>query len=368
MTGVNRSMEKQGSSLSLPVLLGLVVGLLTLLFLELAIGSVRIPIGAIFRILGGQLFGDRLLGESTKTSWVKIVLLFRLPRAVTAALAGAALSVSGLQMQTVFRNPLAGPSILGIGQGASLGVALVVLTLSGAGTSGLFLESIGLVGDMGIVVAASLGSLMVLGLVLYASRRVQSVMTILILGVLFGYATGAIVSLLIHFSVADRVQAYITWTFGDFGGTTWSQIKVFAPVILIVLAITQLSVKRLNTLLLGETYARSMGLRVKRSRTFIICTTAVLSGAVTAFCGPIAFLGVAVPHLCRGLFNTSNHRVLLPSTVILGAAIALLADLVAHVPGTQIVLPVNAVTALIGTPVVAWVILRKRNMRSTFAA
>jgi iron complex transport system permease protein len=185
---------------------------------------------------------------------------------------------------------------------------------------------------------------------------------------LFGYATNAVVSILIHFSIGERVQTYISWTFGGFGNNTWSKLKVLTPVMLFVLLISQLSRKPLNALLLGESYAKSMGMRVRETRTWIIVTTAVLTGAVTAFCGPIAFLGVAIPHLCRGLFNTSDHRTLLPATALVGSIVALVSDLVAQVPGASTVLPLNAVTSLIGAPVIAWVILRRRNLRQTVAS
>jgi iron complex transport system permease protein len=282
---------------------------------------------------------------------------------LTAVLAGSALAISGLQMQTLFRNPLAGPFVLGINSGASLGVALVVLSF-GTATSGL-LAALGFLGNFGIVVAASLGSGLVLFLVMIVARRVNN-MTLLILGLLFGYATSAIVSVLLYFAIAERIQAYITWTFGSFGGVTWGQLQVLAPAVLLALAIAWLSAKPLNALLLGEAYARSLGLTVQRARFLILTSASILAGAITAFCGPIAFIGVAVPHLCRSLFNSSDHRVLVPATIMMGAIVALTADLIAQLPGSQTVLPLNAVTALIGAPVVAWVILRKRNLRATF--
>ena len=341
-----------------PLWLGLTALGALLLFLELALGSVRIPFGQVLRILFGA--------EAEKGSWSTIVLVFRLPRALTALLAGAGLAVSGLQMQTLFRNPLAGPSILGIGSGASLGVAIVVLGLGATDTS-RFLGGIGLGGELASVLAAGLGAGAVLFLVLAASRRVRSAVTLLILGVLFGYATNAVVSILLHFSVAERIQTYISWTFGSFGGTTWGQMWIFAPIVVVAIVAAQLSRKPLNGLLLGETYAHSMGVDVRRARALVIATTAVLTGVVTAFCGPIGFLGVAVPHMARGLFGTSDHRLLLPATAVIGGVVALAADLVAQLPGTQTVLPLNAVTALIGAPVVALIILRRRSLKEAFA-
>jgi iron complex transport system permease protein len=356
---MNRTESKLTTRPLALMFLGLLL-LFTLAFvLDLSIGSVAIPLVDTLRVL----FGVR----SGKESWLKIITLFRLPKAITASLAGAGLAVSGLQMQTLFRNPLAGPSILGIGSGASLGVAVVVLSAA-AGGAASFLEGLGLMGDLGIILAASLGSALVLLLILIVSRRIQNVITLLILGLLFGYATGAVVSILIHFSIAERAHAYISWTFGEFGGSTWSELRIFIPVMTVFLLLTQLSRKPLNALLLGESYARSMGMRMRRVRTWILVTTAVLTGTVTAFCGPIAFLGVAIPHLCRSLFGTSDHRELLPSSALMGAVLALFSDLIAQMPGSPIVLPLNAVTSLIGTPVIVWVILRRRNLRETFAS
>jgi iron complex transport system permease protein len=339
--------------------LGLVAaGLVGMFLVSLAVGSVRIPLGDILTILAG--------GEPARTTWTTIVLDFRLPKALTALLAGAALAVSGLQMQTLFRNPLADSYVLGVSAGASLGVALVVLTVGTTGS--ILVAGIGLLGDLGLAVAAFAGAALVLILVMLVAARVASVMTLLILGLMFGYATSAVVSLLLYFSIPERIQAYINWTFGSFGGTTWAQMPIYAPVIVVGLVSAFLLSKPLNALLLGEAYARSMGLNVRRARLWIIVTTALLAGTVTAFCGPIAFLGIAVPHLCRSLFRSSDHRILVPAVIMLGGAAALLADLIAQMPGSQIILPLNAVTALIGAPVVIWVILRRRNLRDSFAA
>ena len=340
------------------VWLPIVVTLLLLFLLELGLGSVRIPVTQVLRILVGA--------EPSKSSWKTIILLFRLPRAITACLAGAGLAISGLQMQTLFRNPLAGPSILGIGSGASLGVALVILSATATDAS-QFLDGLGLQGELATVIAAGIGSGVVLFLVLGASRRVNNAVTLLILGLLFEYATSAVVSILMHFSIAERIQVYVSWTFGSFGGTTWRQLSIYIPIVVSAILIAQFSRKSLNGLLLGENYAHSMGLNVRRARAMSITSTAILTGTITAFCGPIGFLGVAVPHLCRSLFNTSNHRVLLPASAVFGALVAMFSDLVAQMPGNQIVLPLNAVTALIGAPVVGWIILRRRALRESFA-
>ena len=344
------------------MLAGLALVALAAFLISLAVGSVRIPLDEIVAVLLG--------GEASKTAWTTIVLKFRLPKALTAMLAGAALSVSGLQMQTLFRNPLAGPFVLGISSGASLGVALTVLLAGvavGLGGSTTLLAGISLAGDTSLALSAVLGSGLVLLLVMAVARRVQSGMTLLILGLMFGYTTSALVSVLIYFSVVERIQAYISWTFGSFGGVTWRQLQVMAPAILLGLAGGHLLMKPLNALLLGETYALSLGLNVRRVRLGIIGSSAVLAGVVTAFCGPIGFLGIAVPHLCRSLLHSSDHRLLLPAVSFMGATLALGADIVAGLPGSQLTLPLNAVTALVGAPVVIWVILRQRNLRQAFA-
>lgn len=328
--------------------------------LDLSLGSVKIPPGDILKILSG--------GTPERASWANILWLFRLPKAITAILAGAGLAVSGLLMQTLFRNPLAGPSVLGISSGASLGVALVVLSATRGGVSADFLDGLGLLGDLGIAFAASLGSLFVLTIILIFARKVRSAVTLLILGLLFGYATNALVSILVHFSIAERVHAYISWTFGNFGSTTWRQLRIFVPLVIGGGLLTLFARKPLNALLLGEAYSQSMGLNVKQVRIFLIATIALLSGAVTAFCGPVAFLGVAIPHLCRSFFHTSDHRILLPTVMITGAIVALVADLVSQMPGSQIVLPLNAVTSLIGAPIIVWFILSKKNIAETFAS
>lgn len=341
-----------------PLLVVLLALLVAAFMLSLALGSVSIPLGEIVRVLAG--------GQASRDAWTSIILKFRLPKALTAVLAGAALGVGGLQMQTLFRNPLADPFVLGISSGASLGVALVVLTVST--TSMVLLAGLNLLGDLSLAVAASLGSAAALGIVLLVARRVTSSVTLLIVGLMFGYAVSAVVSLLLYFSIAQRIQAYVNWTFGSFGGVTWDQMRVFAPVILAGLALAFLLSKSLNALLLGETYARSMGMNVPRARRLIILSTSLLAGVVTAFCGPIGFLGIAVPHICRSLFNTSDHRILVPASILMGGIVAVLADLVAQAPGTQIVLPLNAITALIGAPVVIWIILRGRGLKATFDA
>ncbi len=338
-------------------LLGLLLGILAVIFLvSLALGSVNIPLKEIIHVLLG--------GEASRESWTNIVLKFRLPKALTASLAGASLAVGGLMMQTLFRNPLADPFVLGISSGASLGAALVVLTAGTVG--GTLLAGLGFFGDFSLAAAASIGAGLVMMLVLIAARRVQSSVTLLILGLMFGYMTSAFVSLLLYFNLPERVQAYINWTFGSFGGVTWGQMQILAPVVIAGLGLSIGLTKSLNALLLGESYARSMGLNVRRTRLVIVVTTALLAGAVTAFCGPIGFLGLAVPHLARGLFGTSDHRVLMPGTILMGAIVALIAALIAELPGSRLILPLNAVTALLGAPVVIYVILRHNGQKLTF--
>jgi len=332
----------------------LFAGLILAFLLDLALGSVDIPIDEVIAILFGQ--------QPEKAIWTSIIIKFRLPKALTATLAGAALGVSGLQMQTLFRNPLAGPFVLGISSGASLGVALVVLLANA--TTPTLLANLGIIGDFGLVIAASLGAASVLGIMLVVSRRVQDTMTLLILGLLFGYATSAMVSILLQFSSKERIQSYIMWTFGSFAGVTWQQLVILTPVICLGLLVAVLLSKPLNAFLLGESYARSLGLTVQQTRFYIISSASVLAGGITAFCGPIAFLGVAIPHLCRSLLNTADHRILIPGVMILGAILALIADLFSQLWVSEMVLPLNAITALIGTPVVTWVILRRNSQKS----
>jgi iron complex transport system permease protein len=338
------------------LLLVLFGGLVVMFLFSLAVGSVSIPFDQIVTVLFG--------GQAERTSWTNIVLKFRLPKTTTAMLAGAALGVSGLMMQTFFRNPLAGPFVLGISSGASLGVALVVLSVGTIG--GSLLAGFGLTGDMLLASAAALGAGVTMFAVLLVAGRVQSSMTLLILGLMMGYLVSAAVSLLLYFAIPERIQAYISWTFGSFGGVTWDQMPILAGGVSVGLVIALGLTKSLNALLLGEGYARSLGMNIGLTRIAIVSATAMLAGTVTAFCGPIGFIGIAVPHLCRSLFNTSDHRVLVPGTILMGAMVALVAALIAEVPGGNLILPLNAVTALIGAPVVIAVILRRRNLQQSF--
>ncbi len=338
----------------------LLLFLLILAFvLSLALGSVSIPLGQVVRILLG--------GEGDKASWTTILFDFRLPKAVTAALVGAALAVAGLQMQTLFRNPLADPFILGISSGASLGVALVVLGI-GVGGALTFVAGLGLFGNLTLALAASLGAGAVLGAVLLVAPRVQNTLTLLIIGLMFGYLASAVVTLLIYFSQPERVQVFSLWSSGSFGGVTWEQMRVFAPVAVLGLLLGFVMIKPLNALLLGDDYARSLGLNVRRARFWLILSASLLAGVSTAFCGPIWFIGVAVPHVARSLLNTADHRALLPASLLMGASFALIADVIAQLPGSQHVLPLNVVMSLFGVPIILWIILRQRQLRQSFAA
>ncbi|MDA0709607.1 MAG: iron ABC transporter permease [bacterium] len=358
MMGEEKSSPSAGRTLSRVALIaGLGVLFLIAFAISLSLGSVRIPLGDIVSVILG--------GDTHRAAWATIVHTIRLPKTITAMLAGAALSVSGLQMQTLFRNPLADPFVLGINSGASLGVALVVLSTGSVGS--VMLAGLGMLGDLSLALSASVGAAVVLGCVLLISRKVQSVMIVLILGLMFGYAISAFVSVLLYFSIPERIQAFIIWTFGSFGGVTWRQMGVFAPAIVLGLFLAFSTVKPLNALLLGERYAQSMGVPVLRMRLLTLASASILAGVTTAFCGPIAFLGLAVPHLCRSLLNTSDHRLLMPAVTFLGGTLAILADVIARLPGYQATLPLNAVTSLIGAPVVIWVILRRQNLNAAFA-
>lgn len=339
-----------------PRLLGvwgaLLLALGAVFMLSLMLGSVRIPLDDVARVLMG--------GEAHRASWTNIIWLFRVPKAITAVLAGAALAAAGLQLQTLFRNPLADPYILGVSSGASLGVAVVIL---GTGASGglLLSQGLGVFGELTLAVAASLGALLVLGVVLVLMRWTRNILALLILGLMLGYLTSALVSLLVYTARPERIQAFSLWSAGSFAGVTWSQLGAFAPVVLVALGVALILPKTLNALLLGEAYARSMGVNVKLARIGVIVSASLLAGATTAFCGPVGFIGVAVPHVTRAILGTSDHRQIVPASLVFGALLALIADLIAQMPGSQAVLPLNTVTALFGVPVVAWVLLRSRS-------
>ena len=314
-------------------------------FANISLGSVSIPLKEIF---------NSLIGLSDNY----IIQNYRLPKAFTAILVGSGLGISGLLMQTLFRNPLAGPFVLGISSGASLGVALVIL---GSGFFGGIFASL-LISKWSIVIAASLGSFLVLLAVLIVSSKVRDTMAILIIGLMFGSITAAVVSILSYFSSAEQLQQYIFWGFGSLGNLSWNELLIFFIIYILGIVLSILSIKGLNTLLLGENYAKSLGLNIKQSRLIIIIATSLLAGTITAFAGPIAFIGLAIPHITRQIFNTSNHKVLLPAVFILGAIVMLVCDIIAQLPTSDYLLPINAITSLVGAPVVIWLLVRKRKM------
>lgn len=337
-------------SVTLSMLL-LVAAILILLFLNLLLGSVEIPVRSVWNIITG--------GSGESEIWRNIVLKSRVPQSLTALVAGAGLAVSGLQMQTVFRNPLAGPSVLGISSGASLGVAFVVL-LSGS-IGGVALSSLGFFGELALTVAAIAGALSVMALIVFVSQKVKGNVTLLIIGVMIGYVANAVIGVLKFFSVEEDIRAYVIWGLGSFARVSGNQVVVFVCIMAVLLPLSFLLIKTLNLLLLGDAYARNLGLNIKRARLLVITCSGVLVAIVTAYCGPITFLGLAVPHLCRGIFRSSDHRVLMPASLLAGAALALLCNLIARMPGFEGALPVNSVTAIVGAPVVIYVLFKKRH-------
>lgn len=331
-------------------LVALLVAIALLLALNLMLGSVWIPVDEVCNILLGS-GSDNLI-------WTNIVLKSRLPQSLTAIMAGAGLAVSGLLMQTVFRNPLAGPSVLGISSGASMGVAFVLL-LSGT-IGGVALSKLGVIGEVTVTLAAIAGSLVIMAVIAYVSHKVYGNVTLLIIGVMIGYIANAVIGVLKFFSVEEDIRAYVIWGLGSFARVSGNQTTVFILLMLILLPLSFLLTKTCNLLLLGDSYAQNLGLDIKRARLTVICVAGVIVAVVTAYCGPIVFLGLAVPHLCRGIFRTSNHAVLLPGCILTGGALALLCNLIARLPGFEGALPVNSVTALVGAPVVMWVLFNKR--------
>jgi len=328
----------------------IMLSIVVFLFLNMVLGSVRIPMSAVWHIFTGT-------GDEPQT-WQNIIWKSRFPQALTALVAGAGLSISGLQMQTVFRNPLAGPSVLGISSGASMGVAFVVLFSGSIG--GVALSHLGLFGEVALSIAAVAGSLSVMALIVFASHKVKGNVTLLIIGVMIGYLANAIIGILKFFSVEEDIKTYVIWGLGSFSRVSGNQMMLFVTIMAILIPLSFLLVKTLNLLMLGDGYARNLGLNIKRARVLVITCSGVLTAIVTAYCGPIIFLGLAVPHLCRAVFQTSDHRLLMPACLVMGASLALACNLIARMPGFEGALPVNSVTALIGAPVVASGLFRKR--------
>ena len=323
--------------------------LVVLFVLNLLLGTIHIPVGDICSILLGNGGENEI--------WRNIVINSRVPQTLTAMVAGAGLAVSGLQMQTVFRNPLAGPSVLGISNGASLGVAFVVL-LSGS-LGGVALSRLGYLGDVAMSIAAIIGSLSILSLIAYISQKVRGNVTLLIIGVMIGHLANAIIGVLKYFSAEEDVKAYVVWGLGSFARVSGDQMILFVTLMAILIPLSMLLVKTMNLLLLGDAYAKNLGLNIKRSRLLVIMSSGVLVAIVTAYCGPIMFIGLAVPHLARAIYRTSDHRILMPGTMLAGGILALVCNLLARMPGFEGALPVNSVTALVGAPVIASVLFKR---------
>jgi iron complex transport system permease protein len=320
--------------------------LLVLFLVNISLGSVNIPLADTLKVLTGS--------EPSNPVWADIIFDFRLTKAMTCIMAGGALALGGLLMQTLFRNPLAGPDVLGLSSGASLAVAILIMV---GGMGSLFSSSLTL------ALTASLGSAGIFLLVLAITHRIRDNVSLLIIGLMIGATTSSIVSVLQFISQAEDIQYYLIWTFGSMSNLNWTEILILAIGIITGLAIAIVSIKPLNVWLLGDNYATSLGINLKKSRLLIIIGTSILTGVVTAFCGPIAFVGLAVPHLARLVIDTTNHKALIPAVILMGGVIMLFCDILTRLPGNDFVIPINAVTALIGAPVVIWVIVRSKKIR-----
>jgi iron complex transport system permease protein len=321
--------------------------------MNLLLGSVVIPLNQILAIIFNDFVG--------KESWRIIVIESRLPKAIAAVLSGAALSVSGLQMQTLFRNPLAGPYILGISSGAGLGVALFVMGLSILGIS---LSDFDLIADYGLIIFSVLGSISVLLILLAVISRLKDVMTVLILGIMIGSVITAIIGIIQYFSFDPQLKSFIMWTMGDLGAVTLSKSRILSIVVGIGLLISFSISKRLNAYLLGEDYAKSLGINIRSTRIIVVLTTAILAGSITAFCGPIGFIGIIIPHIARMLSRSSDHKTLTILSILLGINIMLIADVIAQLPGNDNSLPINSITSLIGIPFIIWIIIKNKSIKS----
>jgi len=335
------------------IIVALFSGLLLVFFSSMFTGSVKIPFNEIFRILTG--------GEADKYSWGIIILQSRLPQAITAMFAGAALAVSGLMLQTIFRNPLAGPSILGIEAGASLGVAVVMLFLGG--TIGGSMVNITITGYMAIVIGAIAGAALVLAIIILFSTLVRSNIMLLIIGIMLSYITSSVISLLNYFASAEGVFSYTIWGMGNFSSVSLKQLPLFCGLIFVGLTITVFLVKPLNALLLGELYAKNLGVKVSRVRFLLLLSTGILTAVSTAFCGPVSFIGLAVPHIARLFIGSSNHKILLPVTIFTGSFMALLCNLIISMPTNAGIIPLNAITPVFGVPVILYVIIRGKKFQ-----
>lgn len=328
----------------------LIVLVFILFLVNISLGSVSIPVKDIIEILFGN--------DSIKESWKSIIINFRLPKALTAIMVGSGLSICGLLMQTLFRNPLAGPFVLGISSGASLGVAILILGSAIFGN--FFINS--LFSNYSIPLAASFGAFLILSTVIIAAKKVRNTMSILIIGLMFGSFTSAIISILSYFSEASEIQKYIFWNFGSLGNLSWNQLFIFFLFYLLCFVGSIVLIKPLNSLLLGENYAISLGINIKKSRNRILIVTSVLTGVITAFVGPIAFIGMAIPHIARLFFNTSNHKILITASAIIGSIVLLICDCISQLPMSEFTLPLNAVTSLFGAPIVIWLLMKKKKI------
>ncbi len=344
-------MNQSNSNRTSYLLLFLIVGIFIFFGLDLFLGSVHIPFKSIFNIL---------IGETTeKESWQIIVFHSRLPKAIAAVLCGSALSVCGLQMQTLFRNPLAGPYILGISSGAGLGVAIFIMGLSFLGISA---STITLSANSGIIIASIIGSLGVLSILLSVINRLKDIMTVLILGIMIGSVITAIIGIIQYFSQDVQLKSFIMWTMGNLSSVTNDQLVLLTPIVIIGLILSFIASKNLNAYLLGEAYAKSLGVNIKQSRIVIIIITSILTGSITAYCGPIGFIGIVIPHLARMISNSSDHRILTPLSILLGINVLLIADIISQLPGLDQNLPINSITSLIGIPFIIWIILKNKKI------
>ena len=338
-------MNKPTTYYSIFIILALV--LCIIFAINISLGSVAIPFNKVIAILSGD--------HSVKESWQHIVIHYRLPKAITAILVGIGLSISGLLMQTLFRNPLAGPFVLGISSGASLGVAVVIMGSSLLGLSAF-------ASPTGTAIAASLGSFLVLLAILAVAKNIRDTMAILIIGLMFGSITSAVVSVLSYFANMAKLQQFVFWSLGNLGDLSWNQVSLFTSIIVLGLLLTLFTIKNLNALVLGEAYAKSMGVHIKRNRIIVMLATSILAGSITAFAGPIAFIGLAVPHITRLIFKSANHSIFIPATLLIGSITMLCCDCISQLPGSELTLPINAITSIIGAPVVIWLLARKRKV------
>ena len=336
-------------SQSVRIMAGVGVLIPLLMLMNVAWGTVSIPMGTVFEILSGS--------DSSNVAWNNIVWMSRMPQSITAMLAGAALAACGLMMQTLFRNPLADPSILGISTGANLGVAIMVLSLNGSMVVGTIM------GYTANILAAFVGALAVLLIILSLSGKIKNTAMLLIVGIMIGFMASSIISVLNFYASKENIQIFVLWGLGDFSNVTWNEMPSFAIASIIGIMVALLQIKPLNALLLGENYASNLGVNVKRARYSILLGAGLLIAAITAFCGPISFIGLAVPHVARMLLGTSNHKTLLPATILLGSVVALLCNLLTTLPGEGGIIPINAVTSMLGAPVVIYVIFNRRKLQ-----